>query len=55
MSIAAGTLPHRHRMRRIDTVTDAALARLGVADLLVELLDRVVELLGVETPPPCCC
>jgi sigma-B regulation protein RsbU (phosphoserine phosphatase) len=37
------------RLRRIEAVTDAALARLDVEDLLVELLDRVRELLGVDT------
>lgn len=36
-------------MRRIESVTDAALAHLDVEDLLVELLDRVRELLQVET------
>jgi putative methionine-R-sulfoxide reductase with GAF domain len=37
------------RLRRIESVTDAALARLDVEDLLVELLDRLRELLGVDT------
>ncbi len=37
------------RLRRIESVTDAALAHLDVEDLLVELLDRVRELLEVET------
>jgi anti-sigma regulatory factor (Ser/Thr protein kinase)/putative methionine-R-sulfoxide reductase with GAF domain len=38
-----------YRLRRIEAVTDAALAHLDVEDLLVELLDRVRELLAVET------
>jgi putative methionine-R-sulfoxide reductase with GAF domain len=37
------------RLRRIESVTDAALAALDVEDLLVELLDRVREVLGVDT------
>ena len=37
------------RLRRIEAVTDAALAHLGVEELLVELLDRVRELLSVDT------
>ena len=37
------------RLRRIESVTDAALARLDLEDLLDELLDRVRELLGVDT------
>jgi serine phosphatase RsbU (regulator of sigma subunit)/anti-sigma regulatory factor (Ser/Thr protein kinase) len=37
------------RLRRIESVTDAALARLDVEDLLPELLDRVRELLDVDT------
>jgi anti-sigma regulatory factor (Ser/Thr protein kinase)/putative methionine-R-sulfoxide reductase with GAF domain len=38
-----------YRLRRIESVTDAALAHLDVEDLLVELLDRVRELLEVDT------
>ena len=38
-----------YRLRRIESVTDAALAHLDVQDLLVELLDRVRELLRVDT------
>ncbi|HEY6424538.1 MAG TPA: hypothetical protein VIY28_15080, partial [Pseudonocardiaceae bacterium] len=37
------------RLRRIESVTDAALGHLDVENLLVELLDRVRELLPVET------
>jgi sigma-B regulation protein RsbU (phosphoserine phosphatase) len=37
------------QLRRIESVTDAALAHLNVEDLLVELLDRVRELLEVDT------
>lgn len=38
-----------YRLRRIESVTDAALAHLDVEDLLGELLDRVRELLEVDT------
>src|SRR4051794_5726225 len=38
-----------YQLHRIESVTDAALAHLDVEDLLVELLDRVRELLGVDT------
>ena len=37
------------QLRRIEAVTDAALAHLDVEDLLGELLDRVRELLQVDT------
>ena len=37
------------QLRRIELVTDAALAHLDVEDLLVELLERVRQLLAVET------
>ena len=37
------------RLRRLEAVTDTALSGLAVADLLNELLDRVRELLGVDT------
>jgi serine phosphatase RsbU (regulator of sigma subunit)/anti-sigma regulatory factor (Ser/Thr protein kinase) len=37
------------RLRRIEAVTDTALAHLGVEELLVELLDRVRDLLAVDT------
>ena len=37
------------RLRRLEAVTDAALSKLAVSDLLDELLDRVRELLGVDT------
>lgn len=36
-------------LRRIESVTDTALAHLDVEDLLAELLDRVRELLAVDT------
>jgi signal transduction protein with GAF and PtsI domain len=39
----------RERLRRIEAVTDTALAHLGVEALLVELLDRVRDLLEVDT------
>jgi sigma-B regulation protein RsbU (phosphoserine phosphatase) len=37
------------RLRRLEAVTDTALSRLAVADLLDELLDRVRDLLDVDT------
>lgn len=37
------------RLRRIESVTDSALAHLGVEELLVELLGRVRELLHADT------
>jgi sigma-B regulation protein RsbU (phosphoserine phosphatase) len=37
------------RLRRLQAVTDAALSRLAVSDLLDELLDRVRDLLDVDT------
>jgi sigma-B regulation protein RsbU (phosphoserine phosphatase) len=43
-----GTAP-RDRLRRIEAVTDSALGHLAVEELLVELLDRVRELLEVDT------
>jgi serine phosphatase RsbU (regulator of sigma subunit) len=39
----------RDRLRRIEAVTDTALGHLGVEELLTELLDRVRELLSVDT------
>jgi anti-sigma regulatory factor (Ser/Thr protein kinase)/putative methionine-R-sulfoxide reductase with GAF domain len=37
------------RLRRLESVTDAALTHLDVSDLLAELLERVRELLEVDT------
>ncbi|MFB9337121.1 diguanylate phosphodiesterase, partial [Actinoplanes octamycinicus] len=37
------------RLRRFEAVTDAALSRLDASDLLDELLDRVRDLLDVDT------
>ena len=37
------------RLRDIEAVTDAALAHLGVEQLLVELLDRVRDVLRADT------
>jgi phosphoserine phosphatase RsbU/P len=37
------------RLRRLEILTDAALSRLDVSDLLDELLDRVRDLLDVDT------
>jgi len=39
----------QERLRRLQAITDTALSRLAVADLLDELLDRVRDLLGVDT------
>jgi serine phosphatase RsbU (regulator of sigma subunit) len=39
----------QEKLRRLEAVTDTALSQLGVEDLLVELLDRVRELLQVDT------
>lgn len=43
------TAANDERLRRLQLVTDAALAQLDVEDLLIELLDRVRELLHVDT------
>lgn len=45
----AGAPGADERLRRIELVTDAALAHLSVEDLLAELLDRVQALLDVDT------
>jgi phosphoserine phosphatase RsbU/P len=37
------------RLHRLESVTDVALAHLAVEDLLVELLERVQELLEIDT------
>ncbi len=37
------------KLRRLEAVTDAALSRLGLEDLLDELLDRTRDLLGADT------
>ncbi|BCL16538.1 PP2C family protein-serine/threonine phosphatase [Micromonospora sagamiensis] len=42
-------LGDEQRLRRIEAVTDATLSRLDAADLFDELLDRVRELLKVDT------
>ncbi|GAA3341382.1 SpoIIE family protein phosphatase [Amorphoplanes nipponensis] len=39
----------QERLRRLEAVTDTALSRMAVADLLDELLDRVRDLLQVDT------
>ncbi|MFI5915823.1 PP2C family protein-serine/threonine phosphatase [Dactylosporangium sp. NPDC051541] len=44
-----GTLDSVEQLRRLQTVTDAALSRLGVEDLLNELLVRVRDLLHADT------
>ncbi|MEV4626929.1 GAF domain-containing SpoIIE family protein phosphatase [Micromonospora sp. NPDC049523] len=47
--IEAGDTGNAERLRRIEAVTDAALSRLDVEQLLGELLNRVQDLLGVDT------
>jgi sigma-B regulation protein RsbU (phosphoserine phosphatase) len=37
------------KLRRLQTVTDAALSQLGVEDLLDELLERTCDLIGADT------
>jgi serine phosphatase RsbU (regulator of sigma subunit)/anti-sigma regulatory factor (Ser/Thr protein kinase) len=49
MSVPIGDSTTKERLRRIESVTDTALAHLKVEDLLAELLDRVRELLKVDT------
>jgi anti-sigma regulatory factor (Ser/Thr protein kinase)/putative methionine-R-sulfoxide reductase with GAF domain len=49
MSIPVDDPSTNERLHRIEAVTDTALAHLKVEDLLVELLDRVRELLEVDT------
>ncbi|MEU9825739.1 PP2C family protein-serine/threonine phosphatase [Micromonospora chersina] len=47
--VRAEVLRDEQRLRRIEAVTDATLSRLDVADLFDELLDRVRDLLHVDT------
>jgi serine phosphatase RsbU (regulator of sigma subunit) len=47
--IGAGEGRSDARLRRIEALTDAGLSRLGTEDLLDQLLDRVRELLHVDT------
>ncbi|MFF4890586.1 PP2C family protein-serine/threonine phosphatase [Micromonospora chersina] len=47
--VRAEVLRDEQRLRRIEAVTDATLSRLDVADLFDELLDRVRDLLEVDT------
>ncbi|MFE9652358.1 PP2C family protein-serine/threonine phosphatase [Micromonospora sp. NPDC006431] len=47
--VRAEHLRDEQRLRRIEAVTDATLSRLDVADLFDELLDRVRDLLQVDT------
>ncbi|WP_433503513.1 ATP-binding SpoIIE family protein phosphatase [Pseudonocardia halophobica] len=44
-----GTHTTRDRLRRIQTLTDTELARLGVDEMLAEVLERVRDLLEVDT------
>ncbi len=45
----AEVITQDERLRRIEAITDAALSGLDVAELLDELLDRVRDLLRVDT------
>ncbi|MET7877167.1 PP2C family protein-serine/threonine phosphatase [Micromonospora profundi] len=47
--VATSGVTDAERLRRIEAVTDATLSRLDAADLFDELLDRVRELLRVDT------
>ncbi|MGS2616623.1 PP2C family protein-serine/threonine phosphatase [Micromonospora sp. LZ34] len=47
--VDTGLIQDDERLRRIEAVTDATLSRLDVADLFDELLERVRDLLGVDT------
>ncbi|MCA2213182.1 PP2C family protein-serine/threonine phosphatase [Jidongwangia harbinensis] len=47
--IEAEGIKSDERLRRLEAVTDAALSQLDASDLLDELLDRVRDLLGVDT------
>jgi GAF domain-containing protein len=47
--VRAESTRDEQRLRRIEAVTDATLSRLDVADLFDELLDRVRDLLQVDT------
>ncbi|GAA0926647.1 GAF domain-containing SpoIIE family protein phosphatase [Pseudonocardia zijingensis] len=44
-----GTAVPQERMRRIEAITDSSLSHLSVEELLLELLDRVIGLLDVDT------
>lgn len=47
--IGDGSQTDTQKLRYLEAVTDAALSRLGLEDLLAELLDRVRELLNADT------
>jgi phosphoserine phosphatase RsbU/P len=47
--MATGVELPRERLRRIEAITDTTLGHLGVEELLTELLDRVRDLLEVDT------
>ncbi|HTJ39073.1 MAG TPA: diguanylate phosphodiesterase, partial [Dactylosporangium sp.] len=44
-----GAVGSAEQLRRLQAVTDAALSRLGVEDLLRELLERTKDLLHADT------
>lgn len=47
--VKAGGIEDDERLRRLEAVTDTSLSGLAVAELLDELLNRVRDLLGVDT------
>ena len=47
--VKAEGIKDTERLRRLEAVTDMALSRMPAADLLDELLDRIRDLLGVDT------
>lgn len=49
LAVVSANIGDEERLRRIEAVTDATLSRLDVADLFDELLDRVRNLLHVDT------
>src|SRR4051812_49346024 len=49
MTLDADSQPAEDRLRRIESVTEPSLGHLDVEDLLEELLERVRELLDVDT------
>src|SRR3954453_18362781 len=49
-SAIRGAGPHQ-ALNEVQRVTDAALAHLTLDDLLVELLDRIAEILHADTAP----
>jgi hypothetical protein len=48
-SVAASARGAEDRLRRIEAVTDVALSKLDLEDLLAELLERIRDLLSADT------